>query len=464
MAGLRVLIVDDEEGVRIAAQRWLNKAGFQATAVGDGTSALTTLVGNEFDVVLTDVRMPGMDGLTLLKEIRAQTLCSLVIMMSAFGDSDDALEAIRLGAYDYIAKPFKRDELLLTLRKAEEREQLVRENTALKETLQRAAGFENIIARSDVMHEVFRTLRKVAGFNSTVLIQGESGTGKELIARAIHVQSQRRDHPFVAVNCGAIPDTLLESELFGHVKGAFTDASHAKAGLFEEAHRGTLLLDEIGELPLPLQVKLLRVLQEGELRRVGDTRARPIDVRVIAAGIDDLGELVKQGEFREDLFYRLNVIPIHLPPLRERRDDIPLLTEHFLERNNQRLGTRLRAFSADAMQALCDYHWPGNVRQLQNIIERAMVLSEGSIIELSDLPPKIRQAVGEPGPDAMRSVPFLSEDDLSIKRATRLLERYLITRALQRTQGNRTKAAKLVELSHRALLYKIKDYELQDVK
>jgi two-component system, NtrC family, response regulator AtoC len=458
----RILIVDDEEGIRIAATRWLSREGYPAAAACDGQEALALLNAQAFDIVLTDVRMPKLDGMGLLDAVRAAGLGCAVIMMSAFGDSEDALRAIRHGAQDYLPKPFKQGELLLIIGKVEERERLRRENLMLRQSFQAEASFENIVARSAVMQEVFRTIRKVSDFKSTVLITGESGTGKELVAKAIHCQSERRDLPFVAINCGAIPEQLLESELFGYAKGAFTDAQRAKPGLFEEAHRGTLFLDEVGELPLPLQVKLLRALQEGEIRRIGETQSRAVDVRIIAAGIDDLATLVEQGDFREDLYYRLNVIPLALPPLRDRREDVPLLAEHFLHRHNARLGTRVRGFSAEVMQALCDYHWPGNVRQLQNIIERALVLCEQDVIRVEDLPPKL--VAGAPSTDLLAGIPLLADGDLSIKRATDRIERHLIAAALKKTNGNRTQASKLLEISHRALLYKIKDYALQDVR
>jgi len=463
MGKIRVLIVDDEDGIRTAASRWLKKEGYTVRTSPDGQSAVSELVGDEFDVVLCDVRMPELGGFELLDIIRERSLAPVVVMMSAFGDDQASLDAIRKGAYDYLPKPFTRGELLLTIRKAEERERLVKENTTLRDALKTESSFDNIVAGTEVMHQIFRTIRKVADFKSTVLISGESGTGKELVARAIHFGSARAQHPFVPVNCGAIPEQLLESELFGHVRGAFTDATRSKPGLFEEANEGTLFLDEISSLPLSLQVKLLRVLQEGEIRRVGDTKAIPINVRIIAAAMEELSELAAQGEFREDLYYRLNVIPINLPPLRERRDDISLLAEHFLKVLNERLGTQIKGIAPDTMQAFSDYHWPGNVRQLQNIVERAVVLSEGPFIELKDLPPKVRASQMAPAELSPQLESFFS-DDLSVKKATRLLERELIRRALEKTAGNRTQASKLLELSHRALLYKMKEYELQDVK
>ena len=301
------------------------------------------------------------------------------------------------------------------------------------------------------MTRIFDTIRKVADYKSTVLLAGESGTGKEMIARALHRHSSRADRSFVTVNCGAIPEALLESELFGHAKGAFTDASRDKNGLFIEAHGGTLFLDEIGDMPMSLQVKLLRVLQEGEVRRVGETRPRTIDVRVVAASNQKLEDLVRDGGFREDLYYRLNVLPLRLPPLRERREDIPLLVEHFVARYNNVMRTEIVGVSPQAMSLLADYHWPGNVRELENVIERAMVLSESEVIGADALPENVRKAQ-----DEVRTI--IDSDELSVKKANRALETILIRRALEKTGGNRTAAAKLLEISHRALLYKIKEY------
>jgi two-component system response regulator AtoC len=358
---------------------------------------------------------------------------------------------MKLGAYDYISKPFRSDEVLLTLRKAEERERLIKENVILKRELHKEYSFHNIITKNPDLLEILETIKKIAEYKSTVLIEGESGTGKELIARAIHYSSLRSDCPFVPVNCGAIPENLLESELFGHVKGAFTDASCSKKGLFEEADEGTLFLDEIGELPLMLQVKLLRVLQEEEIRRVGDTRAIPIDVRIIAASIRDLAQEVKEGRFRGDLFYRLNVLALNLPPLRERREDIPLLADAFIKRYNERLHKNIKGIDKEALSVIFDHSWEGNVRELENTIERAVALTEGDRIKLDNLPANIRET--EPKGDLI-----LPPHELSIKKVSKQMEKELIKRALQKSKGNRTQAAKMLEISHRALLYKIKDY------
>jgi two-component system, NtrC family, response regulator AtoC len=375
--------------------------------------------------------------------------------MSAYGNVDLALEAMKAGAYDYVSKPFKPDEIVLVLRKAEERESLRRENRALREQIRGEQRYETILAKSAPMLAIFRMITKISEYKTTVLVTGESGVGKELVARAIHARSPRKAEAFVAINCGAIPEALLESELFGHKKGAFTDAVADRRGLFEEASGGTLLLDEIGELPLALQVKLLRVLQEETLRRVGDTRDTKVDVRIIAATHRDLAAEVKAGRFREDLYYRINVLPVVIPPLRDRKEDVPLLVEHFLTRNNARLGTSLRGLSVDARKLMLDYAWPGNVRELENTLERAMVLAEGDVIEVGDLPERLREAL-----DPVKAQ--LASGELSIKKTSAAVEEILIRRALQKTKGNRTRAAEILEISHRALLYKIKDYKITE--
>ncbi|MCB9530762.1 MAG: sigma-54-dependent Fis family transcriptional regulator [Myxococcales bacterium] len=446
-----VLVVDDEESIRHFLSLLLKKEGYVVHTAADGAQALDALASRDFDAVLCDLRMPNLDGVGLLEALRQRRVTATVIVMSAYADHDDALEAIKAGAFDYIAKPFKKDEVLFALKKAEERQRLRSENESLRAAARGADSFARIVARSEPMRRVFDTVRKVADYKSTVLLSGESGTGKEMVARALHTESGRASKPFITVNCGAIPEPLLESELFGHVRGAFTDANRDKNGLFLEADGGTLFLDEIGDMPLALQVKLLRVLQEGEVRRVGETRTRPVDVRVVAASVHELGSLVSEGRFREDLFYRLNVLPIRLPPLRERPDDIPLLVEHFVHRHNKVMHTRVTGVSPKAMSLLTSYHWPGNVRELENVVERALVLSEHELIQVDALPDAIRQAH-----DEVRAI--LDTDELSIKKASRTLETILIRRALEHTGGNRTAAARLLEISHRALLYKIKDY------
>ncbi len=452
----RVLVVDDEENLRLVLRTLLKKHGYEVEVAEEGEGALRALDTFDPDVILTDVRMPRMGGLDLLAALKAKQHPATVIVMSAYGNVDLAIEAMKAGAYDYVGKPFKPDEIVLTLRKAEERETLRRENRALREQIQKESQFESILAKSPEMLEIFRTIAKIADFKTTVLVTGESGTGKELVARAIHARSGRRGAPFVAVNCGAIPENLLESELFGHKRGAFTDAQSDRRGLFEEAHGGALFLDEIGELPLSLQVKLLRVLQDESIRRLGDVKDIKVDVRIITATHRDLGADVKAGRFREDLYYRINVLPIHVPPLRSRREDVNLLIDHFITRNNARLGTHIRGLSTDARKHMLDYGWPGNVRELENTIERAMVLAEADVLQAADLPERIRAAL-----DPVQV--HLASGELSIKRTSAAIEQILIRRALQKTKGNRTRAADLLEISHRALLYKIKDYKITDL-
>jgi len=452
----RVLVVDDEENLRLVLRTLLRRHGYEVETAESGEDALGMVDSFGPDVVLTDVRMPKMGGLDLLTTLKAKGNEATVIVMSAYGNMDLALEAMKAGAYDYVQKPFKPDEVVLALRKAEERELLRRENRALRDEIRKEHRYDDILAKSQKMLDIFRTISKIAEYKTTVLVAGESGVGKELVARAIHHRSTRRGGSFVAVNCGAIPENLLESELFGHKKGAFTDAVQDRRGLFEEADGGSLFLDEIGELPLALQVKLLRVLEEEKIRRVGDVRDIKIDVRIITATHRDLLAETKAGRFREDLFYRLNVLPILVPPLRDRREDIPLLIDHFVARNNVRLGTSIRGLDTESRRLLFEYPWPGNVRELENTIERAMVLAEGDQIVAQDLPDRLREARD---PVQMQ----LASGELSVKKTMRIVEEILIRRALQRTKGNRTRAAEVLEISHRALLYKIKDYQITDL-
>jgi len=453
----RILIVDDEESFRHMLSVILKKEKYEVETASNGEEALQKVISTPFDQILCDIRMPQMDGLEFLKEVQKAGVESTIIMMSAYGTIDTAIEAMKLGAYDYISKPFKTDEIILTLRKAEEREQLRRENQLLRREVLREYSFENIVSKNAKMKEIFEVIKKVAPYKSTILIMGESGTGKELVARALHYNSDRSKRPFVAVNCGAIPENLLESELFGHVKGAFTDAIRTKRGLFEEADGGTLFLDEIGELPPQLQVKLLRVLQEGEIRRVGESRPIKVDVRIISATVKDLAREVNEGRFRDDLFYRLNVLPIHIPPLRERREDIPLLIEHFIKKFTQSTNKKVVGIDSKALEVLMNYKWSGNVRELENTIERAVVLADGENIMLENLPPEIREFKEEEV-----SLPPVAEEEYSIKKASRILETNLIKKALKKTKGNHTHAARLLEISHRALLYKIKEYGIEE--
>lgn len=459
---LSVLVVDDEDTLRSSLELNLKAAGFQVQAVGSINAGVEALRAEPFDIILSDYRLPDGDGLQFIESCREIRPSSAVIFMSAFGNTDLALQALRKGAYDYISKPFEVEELIFTLQKVSERERLRQENESLRSSVHEKYNFSNIVAQSKSMRDIFETVKRLANFNTTVLITGESGTGKELLAQAIHHNSPRKGKRFIAINCGAIPETLMETELFGHVKGAFTDAGRDKKGLFEEANGGTLFLDEIGEMSSHLQVKLLRALQEKQIRRVGDEKTIDIDVRVIAATLRNLDQDVENGKFREDLFYRLNVVSLPIPPLRERPEDIPVLIEHFLKKHCKRLGVPPLEVKPEALKSILSYHWRGNVRELENCIEHSIVLTESGAIDLASLPPHIRS---DGAPNAGESLEEdISDENLSIKQRTRSLEVSLIKRALRQTEGNRTRAAKILEISHRALLYKLKEYQLTEFK
>jgi len=451
----RVLVVDDDDSLRESLELFLAGEGFEVAAAADGAAALAHLERAPADVVLCDLRMPGIDGLELLPQLLRLAPGVTVILMSAYGARDLAIEALKRGAYDYLAKPFPPSEALLAIRKAQEREKLRRANDLLLRELERAVGERPIVAASANMMAVLELVERAAEFKTTVLLTGESGTGKEVLARALHAQSARRHQAFVAVNCGAIPEALLESELFGHAKGAFTGADRARRGLFTEADGGSLFLDEIGELPLPLQVKLLRVLQEEEVRPVGDSKSRSVDVRVIAATARDLSREVAEGRFREDLFYRLDVVRVTVPPLRERREDIPLLVDHFLAQFRASLGKNVRGVADDALGKLVAYAWPGNVRELENVIERAVILANEDRITLRELPENLKGSAQAAAP-AAPPIP----SDFSLGAARRRFETAWIRDALEAAKGNRTHAARLLGISHRALLYKLKEYGL----
>jgi two-component system response regulator AtoC len=450
----RILIVDDDESLRESLALVLSAEGYEVVCAADAEAALSQLDFGTPELVLCDLRMPGMDGLELLPQLVRRLPEATVILMSAFGTAELAIEAMKRGAYDYLAKPFAPSEVLLVLRKARERERLRRANQLLRREVERGSGEHPIVAASEPMIEVLEVMERAAGFKATMLLTGESGTGKEVLARAIHAQSPRRGEAFVAVNCAAIPEALLESELFGHSKGAFTGADRARRGLFLEADGGTLFLDEVGELPTALQAKLLRVLQEEEIRPLGDSKSRRVDVRVLAATARDLEAEVAAGRFREDLFYRLNVVRLAVPPLRERPKDIPLLLDHFLARFRDALGKPVRGVSDEALEKLVAYRWPGNVRELENVVERAIILASSDRIGLSELPQNV--VVPQSG-QASASRPT----DFSLRRARRLVEVEAIQRALRATGGNRTHAARLLEISHRALLYKLKEHGIR---
>jgi two-component system, NtrC family, response regulator AtoC len=432
----------------------LSKEGYTISLAADGLEGLQRIAEQHFDFILCDIKMPRMDGLAFLKNLQGTHNPAIIITMSAYGTIDLAIETMQLGAYDYISKPFKPAEIILTLKKAAERKRLEKENILLREEVQRKYNFQNLIGKSPHIMHLHEMIKKIAQHKSPVLITGESGTGKELVAKAIHYNGARSEQPFLAINCGAIPENLLESELFGHKKGAFTGALYDRRGIFEEADGGTILLDEIGELPHPLQVKLLRVLQEQEIRRVGEDCCVSIDVRIIAATAKDLAQEAQKGAFREDLFYRLNVLPVHVPPLRERKEDIPLLIAYFLQKYNQQSGISIQDVTPSALKLLSGYYWPGNVRELENIIERTMVMTDTKTIGEHDLPDYIRNG----------SIDDLNDNfsnEYSIKKMERLLEEKLIRKALSKTRGNKTRAVKLLEISYPALLSKIDEYGIE---
>lgn len=454
---MKILVIEDDAGLRRTVSLLLEGEGYDLATAVDGAAGLTRAKEWNPDLILADVRMPGMDGLEFVERYAGNGGSANVVIMTAYGSPDIAIEAIRKGAFDYIDKPFAPDALLLRVRIAEENRKKTREIKRLRKEVRVEKRHGEIIASSAGMREAIGLAERVAPYPTTVLITGESGTGKELIARLIH-ETSGRPGSFVPVNCGAIPENLLESELFGHVKGSFTGATGDRLGLFEEADRGTLFLDEVGELPPQLQVKLLRALQEGEIRRVGESQSRKVDVRTLAATARDLEAETLSGGFRADLYYRLNVLRVHLPPLRHRSEEVPLLARHFLDTYSERLDVSVSAFEPAAMKLLKAYAWPGNVRELQNVVERATVLTDGEKIGVIDLPASIRE------PDGVTSSASesMSSDELSVKKRSAQLEKHLISRALTVTEGNRTRAAELLELSYRALLYKIRDYGLDE--
>ncbi len=452
----RLLIIDDEKNMRHMLGTILEKSGYSVDAASDGKEGLEKVTEQQYDFILCDLKMPNLSGMEFLESARSLMEDTTVIMMSAYGTIDSAIEAMKLGAYDFISKPFKPDEVLLALKKAEERESLKRENFRLKAQLKNIESnynFGNMVAKSKVMQSIFKLAAKAAQYDTTVLITGESGTGKELIARGVHYSGKRASMSLIPVNCGGIPENLLESEFFGHKKGAFTGADRDKKGFFEEADGGTIFLDEIGELPFSLQVKLLRVLQENEIRPVGESKTSKIDVRIIAATAKNLQEEVKNGTFREDLFYRLNVLPIKLPSLKERIEDIPLLCQLFIDDFSQKFDKDIKGIAPSAMSLLLNHKWPGNVRELENVIERAVVLTEESVLLPENLPQELEMTSENEKVDDIF-------EGYSLKDAQRVFEKRLITKALIETGDNRTKASKLLEISHPSLLSKIKTYNI----
>jgi len=445
-----LLFVDDESLLRGLMAERLAEQGFEVAEADSGERALELLDQFAFDLVITDLRMPGIDGTRVIEAARERYPGIIAIVITGYGTVKDAVDAIKRGASDFIAKPFQFDELMHVLQKALEQRRLKSENAYLRSQLEERYQFGGILGRSKPMRALFQMLETVASSNSTILVTGETGTGKEVVARAIHHNSPRRSHRFVALNVSAIPETLLEAELFGHVRGAFTGAIGARQGRFEQANKGTLFLDEVGTMSTALQTKLLRALQEREFERIGDNQTIKVDVRVIAATNSNLAGMVSNGEFREDLYYRLNVIPIQLPPLRDRRDDIPILVKHFLEKFAAGGAIQM---SQGAMRALMAYHWPGNVRQLENAVERAVALGAGrQQIDVADLPPEVQSA---PEPT---STPFvdLPEDGIDMPTYLSAIEKDLIQRALTRTGGNRNRAAELLRIKRTTLVEKLR--------
>jgi two-component system response regulator PilR (NtrC family) len=450
----RILVVDDEPSMREMLGIMLRKEGFEVLAAESRSQAATILGQGPVEMIITDVRLPDGDGLEILRHVKAASPETVVIVMTAFGSHEMNVAAMRLGADAYLTKPFDVEELKLVARRVIDRRKLEEENLLLKAEFHSRHALGSIIGVSSSMAAVFGMVRSVAGTNSTVLITGESGTGKELVAKAIHTLSPRKDAPFVSINCGALTETLLESELFGHMRGAFTDAHQNKKGLFEAAHRGTLFLDEVGETPPSMQVKLLRALQDKKIRRVGSTDEIEVDVRVLAATNRPLSTLVRERRFREDLYYRLNVIPIHIPPLRERRDDIPLLAEHFLESFSREMGKAVAKISSEAMARLSHYAWPGNVRELENAIERAVALETTPAILVERLPESLRSPIGLPAPATTSRL----AEGFNLDEHIRGIERELLREALARAAGERGEAARLLGITPRALRYLLSKY------
>lgn len=452
----KILVVDDEKSMREFLAIMLSKEGHEVVMAKNGADALKAAHAEIFDLVITDVKMPGVDGMAVLKSIKEISPETVVIMITAFATTETAIEAMKLGAYDYIIKPFKVDELRLVINNSLERRSLQKENILLKREMASKAGFEHFIGKSEPMQKVFSLTRQVTDTTSTVLITGESGTGKELVAKAVHFNSARKSRPFVTVNCGALPETLLESELFGYMKGAFTGATSNKQGLFEAANNGTIFLDEISATTPALQVKLLRVLQEREFMRVGGTSGVKVDVHVIAASNKDLLAEIAKGTFREDLFYRLNVIPIHLPPLRERKEDIPLLAEYFLNKVANKEGdpSKSKTIDAAAMKALMEYQWPGNVRELENTIERMVIMTPEGVIHIDQVPDTVKNISPANGPVSLE----IPETGIDLEALLETTERTFLRKALERSGGVKTEAAKLLGLTFRSFRHRLRKY------
>jgi len=450
-----ILIVDDDSSVRRVLQMQLSEAGYQVRLANGGKDALGILAEYAPKLVISDLRMPEVDGLALLRHIKEEEIPSTVILITAFGSIETAVEAMRMGAYDYVTKPIDYDALQLAVQRAMERQNLLDEVRTLRSALDRSYGFEHILGHSKSLLHVLERAARVAQHDSTVLIQGETGTGKELLARAIHANSRRRERPFVTINCGAIPRDLIEAELFGYVRGAFTGAVTNKPGKVEMADHGTLFLDEIGELPLESQVKLLRLIQQGELERVGATALSKINVRIVAATHRNLLAMVEDGTFREDLYYRLAVVPLSLPPLRERKDDITELAESLFRKAKEKYGMSTLRVAPSVMSRLRAHRWPGNIRELENVIERMIVLSNGTLIDEDDLPDELRMQHLTAHPDSPSIE--IPEEGISLEA----VERELLLQALEKSSGNQTRAARLLDISRRTFIYRMEKHGIR---
>ncbi len=457
----RILVVDDEESIREFLDIMLRKEGYEVTCVEDGQKAIDTLKKKSFDLLISDLQMPHVTGIELLKHCREAYPDLLFMMITAFGTAESAVEAMKMGAYDYITKPFKIDEVRINIANALRSRNLEVENRVLRKELQKEYSFQNLVGNSEAMHKIFELIRKVSDSPTNVLVTGESGTGKEMVAKAIHYNSPLKDRPFVSVNCGAIPENLVESELFGHKKGSFTGAISDKDGLFEVADGGTLFLDEIGELPLSSQVRILRAIQEKTVRRVGGTEDIKVEVRIIAATNRDLEFMVQQGTYRQDLYYRLNVINIRTPALRERRDDIPLLASHFLQKYSERFNKAIQTISKEAMDLLRKYDFPGNVRELENIIERTVALESGATV----LPESLPQFVNTPSGRKMVSSDGIeiTDDGIDLQKVLDQLEKELLVKAIHQANGVKKRAAKLLGITFRSMRYRVEKFSLGKV-
>lgn len=457
----RILVVDDEESIREFLEIMLKKEGYEVTTAEDGAKAIELMKKKSFEMIVSDLQMPQVTGIELLKHVRENYPEVLFMMITAFGTTETAIEAMKMGAYDYLTKPFKIDEVRINIANALKSRNLEVENRVLKKELNKEYSYQNIIGNSDVMHRIFELVKRVSSAPTNILITGESGTGKEVVAKAIHYNSPIKDKPFVTINCGAIPESLMESEMFGHKKGSFTGAVTDKAGLFEVADGGTLFLDEVGELPLSIQVKLLRSLQERIIRRVGSVEDIKVEVRIIAATNRDLEQMVAQGTFRQDLYYRLNVINITMPPLRDRRDDIPLLATHFLKKYNERLGKNIGAISDEVMEILKRYDYPGNVRELENIIERTVALEGGSTILPESLPPMVNTTSGRKL--ASSHDIEVTAEGVDLDKIIGQIEKELIIKAIHTAGGVKKKAAKLLNITFRSMRYRVEKYNLGSI-